>query len=328
MTNFWKDKRACVVGGAGFVGIHLVKQLLDAGAIVTVLDNLSRGKKNSLPIGVPLHYGDCSNEGVCRDVFKDQQYILNLAAWVAGVDYNQKNQAEMYYRNWLAQMTPLLIAHEYGIEKYLNVSSVCVYAPEFNDPCIEGNGFRGEPTRANLGYSLAKRAGERMAVWYADAGLHAVRVRPSNIFGPGDYFDERAHVIPALIKKAFEDDEIVANGTGRERREFLYVTDAARGMMAALEHSEKGAVYNLGTDGATCISISKLTHAICTVAGCPEKPIVFKHKFDSGDGVRWSIAQLARDDLNWRFKVGIEEGLEKTVEWYKNEKVATGMDFG
>lgn len=318
MTNFWKDKRVCVIGGAGFVGLHLIEMLFDAGAKVRVLDNLSRSDERPFsPDAIGFHYGDCSDEGTCRDIFKDQQYIFNLAAWVAGVDYNQKNQVEMYSRNWLTQMMPLRIAHEYGIERFLSVSSVCVYAPEFNAPCVEENGFRGEPIQANLGYSLAKRAGERMAIWYTDAGLHTVRVRPSNIFGPGDYFDERAHVIPALIRKAFGDEEIVANGTGREQREFLYVTDAAQGMMDALQFGEKGAVYNLGTDGDTRVSISELAHLICIAAGCPEKPIVFKHQFDSGDSVRWSIAQLAHYALDWGHEIGIEEGLEKTVEWYR-----------
>lgn len=330
MTDFWRDKRVCVIGGAGFVGTRLTKQLADAGASITVLDNLSRTGRgldgwtndlNQLDVAecVGFVFGDCSNEGTCRDVFKDQQYIFNLAAWVAGVDYNQKNQAEMYYKNWLAQMTPLRIAHEYGVERYLGVSSVCVYAPAFNAPCKEENGFLGEPVQANLGYSLAKRAGERMAIWYAEAGLHTVRVRPSNIFGPGDYFDERAHVIPALIKKAFEDVSIVVNGTGHERREFLYVTDAARGMMAALEHGEKGAVYNLGTDGKTCISISKLIRMIRVAVGCPKKPIIFSQQFDSGDNARWSIAELAHKDLDWQHEIGIEEGLKRTVEWYKED---------
>jgi nucleoside-diphosphate-sugar epimerase len=133
----------------------------------------------------------------------------------------------MLEKNLLTQMTPLRIAHEYGVKRYLNVSSVCVYAPGYNSPAVEENGFEGRPTKANEAYSLSKRISEKLAIWYANAGLHTVRVRPTNVFGPGDWFDGRAHVIPALIKKALENDMIEVNGTGREVREFIYVDDVA-----------------------------------------------------------------------------------------------------
>lgn len=313
--NFWRDKQCLVIGGAGFIGKHLVQRLLKSGAQVKVLDDLSRGNRGEL---TELVYGDCSDEGICRDAMKDQQYVFNLAAWVAGVDYNQRHQSEMYMKNWMAQMTPMRIAAEYQIERYLSVSSVCVYAPGFNAPCVEKFGFKGEPTRANLGYALAKRAGERMAIWYAEEGLHTVRVRPSNVYGPGDWFDERAHVIPALIRKTIENDKIVVNGTGRERREFLYVTDAARGMMNALQFGRAGDGYNLGTDAHTSVSIAELARLIRIDVGVPGKPIVFERRFDSGDSMRWSNASKAHLELRWRHEVEIEEGLQKTVEWYKN----------
>jgi GDP-L-fucose synthase len=317
MTNFYKDKRVLVIGGAGFIGSHLVRQLIDRGAYVYVLDNLSRGKRGNLPAlyeerRFGFAYGDCSDEGTCRDAFKDQDYIFNLAAHVAGVDYNQSHHFEMYFKNSRAQLIPLRVANEYGIEKYLNVSSVCVYAPGHNSPAVEENGLIGTPTAANIGYSLAKRMGEYAAIW---SNIPVVRVRPSNVFGPLDYFDERAHVIPALIKKCIEDDKIVVNGTGKEIREFIYVDDVAAGMIAALEHGQAGEVYNLGTNGQTAVAIADLASMIRDLAGM-EQPIVFQQQFDSGDDARWSSGDRAWQGLGWEGKTELHEGLRKTIEWY------------
>jgi GDP-L-fucose synthase len=319
MTDFYKDKRALVIGGAGFIGSHLVKQLLERGACVCVLDNLSRGKRGNLPAlyeerRFGFAYGDCSDEGTCRDAFKDVDYIFNLAAHVAGVDYNQSRHFEMFSKNLATQLTPLRIANEYGIEKYLNVSSVCVYAPRYNSPAIEENGLIGTPTAANIGYSLSKRMGEYLAIW---SQIPVVRVRPSNVYGPLDYFDERAHVIPALIKKCIEDDKIIVNGTGQEVREFIYVDDVAAGMIAALEHGQGGEVYNLGTDGLTAVSIGDLILTLRELTGMEHKPIEFKQQFDSGDDTRCSNCIKAWRDLKWRSQTELREGLKKIVEWYK-----------
>jgi nucleoside-diphosphate-sugar epimerase len=328
MLNFYKNKRVLVIGGAGFIGSHLVKQLLERGAYVYVLDDLSRGTiDNFVDLGIEakfhiadpeMHttgffYGDCSDEGTCRDALKNIDYIFNLAAHVAGVDYNQSHHFEMFSKNLAAQLMPLRVANEYGIEKYLNVSSVCVYAPGHNSPAVEENGLIGTPTAANIGYSLAKRMGEYAAIW---SQIPVVRVRPSNVFGPLDYFDERAHVIPALIKKCIEDDRIVVNGTGKEIREFIYVDDVAAGMIAAMEHGQAGEVYNLGTNGQTAVSIADLVLTLRELTGMVHKLIVFQQQFDSGDNERWSNCFKAKRDLEWKSETVLNKGLRKTIEWY------------
>jgi nucleoside-diphosphate-sugar epimerase len=319
MTTWYKDKNILVLGGAGFIGASLVRQLLDAGAIVRVVDNHSRGKNRIK--GVRYIYGDVSNEGTCRDTFRHADCIFNLAATVAGVIYNQQNHAKMFVENLAVQATPLKVAAEYGVPYYLHVSSVCVYAPGHNAPCLEENGFLGEPVGANAGYSWAKRMGERLAMWYAqEQDLHVIRVRPSNVFGPRDYFDDLAHVIPALIKKALDDDTIVVNGTGHERREFVYVDDVAMGMMAALERGAPGDVYNLGTNGQTCVEIRRLLLMIQELTGTQHKSVEFSSRYDAGDDERWSDAVRANCDLGWYPRVGLEEGLKRTVEWYANHR--------
>lgn len=309
----WNGKRVVVTGGAGMIGGELVRLLLDAGASVVVLDNFSRGNRRI--DGAEYAYGDAGNEGVCRDVLKGADAVFNLAAEVAGVEFNQSHQFWMFWRNIRVLMMPLRIAAEYGVKRFLQTSSVCIYAPEYNHPCREENGLIGVPTKENRGYSLAKRMGEYMAKWCAEEGLHTVIVRPSNVYGPYDYFDERAHVIPALIRKTVEDEEIIVNGSGKERREFIYSTDVAHGMMAALARGRPGQVYNLGTDGHTCVSIKELAEMIRRIVGV-DKPIVFKRMFSGGDEARWSDCTKAYEELGWRASIGLEEGLRRVVRWY------------
>jgi GDP-L-fucose synthase len=313
--GFWAGEKVVVTGGAGFVGSHLVALLLDAGARVTVVDDFSRGNTRF----TQASYFKADVGGPRASVFYEGAFaVFNLAALVAGVIYNQKNHLEMYGQNMRLLTAPLLAAQKAGAQRFLQISSVCVYAPEHLAPCQEAYGRAGEPTLANVGYSLAKRMGERAALWSTIP--HVSIVRPSNIYGPRDYFDERAHVVPALIKKAMHDPSIVVNGTGDEYREFLYVEDAARGMMHALEHGQHGEAYNLGTHGDTCVPIRILTEMIQAAIGEGRKPVVFSADHDAGDNKRYSDCSKIHA-LGWKHQVGLEEGLAKTVEWYEGQQV-------
>ena len=312
--TFWQDKKVVVTGGCGFVGSHLVPLLVEQGAQVLVVDDMRRGR-NLPPKGVTVLRLDAGDPRALAKPFTGAHAVFNLAAHVAGVIYNQHNHLEMYRENERLQVAPVLAAEQAGVERFLQVSSVCVYAPEYNHPAIEGFGHMDEPVRANNGYSWAKRMGEKAAWWSKIP--HVVTVRPSNLYGPRDYFDERAHVIPALIKKALHDDVITVNGTGHEQREFLYVEDAARGMLAALEDGIRQGAYNLGTDGATCVSIRDLMDMIQVVCGT-DKPVTYASDHDPGDPARWSSAKNIATDTGWRHRVHLLEGLKNTVEWYRS----------
>ena len=135
--------------------------------------------------------------------------------------------------------------------------------------------------------------------------------------------DERAHVVPALIRKCVEQDTIYVLGTGRERREFIYVKDVVRGMLAALESGKAGRAYNLGTGGATSISILELLLNLKRLLGVPDKPHQFYHAHDPGDDERWSDASRAGIELGWEYRVGLDEGLRRTVECYKETLTST-----
>ena len=318
MSDFWDGKRVVVTGGAGMVGSQLTAQLLMAGAEVTVLDDFSRGQTRHPSAQYVV--GDAGREGTCRDVFKSIFAVFNLAAAVAGVEFNQRHQSYMFESNLRLLQTPLKIAAEYGVERFLQTSSVCIYSPQQNHPCREEFGFSGNPTVANEGYSLAKRMGEKLAEWYAEeTGIGAVIVRPSNIYGPRDYFDERAHVIPAFIRKCLNDDEIVVNGSGNEEREFIFTTDVARGMMAAVEHGKPGAAYNLGTQGATCTTIRNLLVLIQNLTNSIDKPVRWTSAFDGGDSKRWSDCRRANEELDWHHEVTLDDGLKQLVDWYVRE---------
>ena len=320
MTSFYNGKQVLILGGAGFLASHLEPKLLEAGANAYLADNFSRGRKRD----------DCINADV-SDVpemrmiisYYKPDIIFNLAAWVAGVIYNQKNHGEMFTKNLAVQSAPLQVAAELGVERFVQVSSACVYSPEHNHPAIECNGHKGEPVAANIGYSLAKRMGERLAVWaHQELDLHTVIVRPSNLVGERDYFDERAHVVPALIRKCYEQDPIQFYGTGEEVREFLYAGDCADGLMAAGEHGRAGEAYNLGTGGASAVTIRRLFDIILelTLADISHKKIqIIEQDHDAGDPARWSCERRASEDLGWCAETTLIEMLERTVKWYNEQ---------
>ena len=316
MSNFYSGRRVIVTGGAGFAGSHLVEALILRGAQVIVLDDFSRGREYI--DGAFYTKCDVGDYLACFNGFKKADIVFNLAATVAGVLYNQNHHLEMFDSNLRLLTAPVIAARDMGIPYFLQVSSVCVYAPEWVSGSVEEFGRAGEPVDANAGYSWSKRMGERVALW---GGLpHVVVVRPSNLYGPRDYFDDKAHVIPALIRKAITDDEIRVHGTGLEMREFLYVEDVAEGMIAALEHGSNGGIYNLGTHSRTVISIANLIAMIQDITNTKHKQVTFIGG-NAGDSARWSDCVKAETELKWRAKTDLREGLTKTVEWYFDSTV-------
>lgn len=316
MSNYWWGKHACITGGAGLVGSMLVQLLLDAGARVIVLDDLSRGTTQIESKHARYVVGDAGDKQMCAKWFVGADAVFNLAAYVAGIGYNRTHNNEMFLNNIRLQVAPVMAAAEVGVPRFLQTSSVCIYAEDRQNPCRESD-IGGEPNAANAGYAWAKRMGEHAAGW---AGLkHGVIVRPANIYGVRDYFDERSHVIPALIKKCLSaQDEIRVNGTGAEVREFLYVTDAARGMLVALENGDAGGVYNIGTDGANSCTIAELAYTLRGILGV-DKPI----KFSGGDG--GDSRRIVNGDrlaaLGWKAEMPLKIGLETVCDWYKEAVV-------
>jgi nucleoside-diphosphate-sugar epimerase len=214
----------------------------------------------------------------------------------------------------------VLAARRQETPYFCQVSSSCVYPAERNHPGLEEYGLMGEPEAANYGYAMAKRLGEIAA---NEWGQTAIIVRPSNAYGKADHYDDRAHVIPALIRKCHEDDVVVVMGTGDEVREFIYSDDVAAGMMAAVQYGQDGweHTFNIGTNGETRVSIGELVKLIMDVMGI-SKRIVFKVDRVLGDKARWTSGFLAKQQLHWEYSVGLREGLERTIEDYRQRFVS------
>lgn len=313
---FWRGKRAVVTGGRGMVGSFLVDLLLDAGTNVTVMDTGERGHNHNPGARyVDTRMSDVRQTSNCGAWFRNTDVVFNLAAAVGGVYHNLAHQAEQYAENMAMQTAPVLAAVQMDIPVFLQVSSVCVYASGYNSPAKEENGHEGEPEPANAGYAWAKRMGERMCHWaFAPTQTRYVIVRPTNIYGPRDYFDDRAHVIPALIRKFATLDHVQVFG-GPQTREFIFAPDVARGMMAVAERGLRGEVYNLGTNGQTTTTISHLAETIQHATGSAAS-VEFVTTQPTGDQHRRTDATKVWG-LGWRHSIGIDEGINRTVEWYQ-----------
>jgi len=314
MTDFYKDKKVVVTGGAGFLGKHLIDQLLEREAnVVVVIDDFSRGKNRVQ--GAEYFLPICANK-----VFEQADMVFNLAARVAGVEFNQKNHYNMFTENIKINLRYIQLAQQYNISRFLQVSSVCVYPDEQTNPCDDYKEIVGNPNQANDGYAWSKRMGESLVKWSSIPFV--VIARPSNLFGPLDYFDDKtSHVIPSLIKKVLSGKEFDVFGTGNEIREFIYVKDAADGLVHLMEHGLNREAYNLGTNGRTQISIKELLQLIQSVIDV-DSHYVFSTKVDSGDSIRWSNCDKI-ESTGWKYKTGLDIGLRSTIEWYLKHEQTT-----
>lgn len=316
MSQFWGRKKIIVTGGAGMVGSYLCPMLRDAGATVVVLDDFSKGR-NKME-GVSYIEADAGEIDTCQRVFDGAFVVFNLAASVGGVYFNLNNQASQFYENLRLQTVPVLAIAQMSPSvrprRFLQVSSVCVYSKGYNAPAKEAFGHFGEPEPANAGYAWAKRMGEKVTAW-ALQNIHYSVVRPTNMYGERDYFDERAHVIPALIGKFTENQDKAVIFGGKQSREFLHAEDGARAMMFVAQHGGHDQVYNVGTGSETRVTIADLASVISILTGSNAK-IEYDAMAGAGDAHRSTdVSKL--ESLGWKHKIPLEDGLDCVVKWYQ-----------
>lgn len=300
--DFWQGKWVAVTGGRGFVGSHVVDLLRRRGAQA-----------------LPISRQDANLESLeeCRRICGAQDIVIHMAARVGGVGYNSKHPALLFRENMRPTSNMIQAAQEAGVERFVLVSSACVYSNECSFPTPEEQGFLGAPEESNIGYGWAKRMAE-FETWAAhrEFGLKAAIVRPYNIYGPRDHFDpEVSHVIPALIRKALETKEVLRVwGNGQQTRSFLYVEDAARGILEAAEHYAVCDPVNLGSDSE--IAIGELVRKIVDLSGCRAR-IEFDSGAITGQERRKCDISKALREFGFKAKVSIDEGLRRTIEWYR-----------
>lgn len=320
--SFWKDKKVLVAGGAGFIGSHLVEMLVDKKAEVAVVDSLGKDSLKNLrkvKDKVRIIKRDLKNLKEARESCEGQEIVLNLAAKVGGIEYNRLHPGEIFRDNVLINTNVLEAAREAKVERFLVVSSACVYRRHCTIPTPESEGFEGVPEPTNEGYGWAKRMAEIQGKLYAqEFGMKIGVVRPYNAYGPRDHFDpKRSHVIPALIKRVFDgEDPLIVWGSGNQSRAFLYVSDFARGLFLAIEKYPQPDPVNIGTDEE--VKIKDLVELIVELSGGNPK-IVFDTSRPEGQPRRNCDTRKAKEKIGFEAQIKLREGLKKTIEWYKDE---------
>jgi GDP-L-fucose synthase len=320
MTN-WHDKKVLVTGGAGFIGSHLVERLLAEGTQVIVADK--RPKKEASKLGpnikrIEYMTADLLTLSECEKACEDIEVIFNLAARVGGVKYNMAHPGTMFTENALINTNMLEAARRKEVEKFLCMSSACVYPRYCSIPTPEEEGFKDEPEQTNRGYGWAKRIAEVQAKAYAEEfDMKIAIVRPYNAYGPRDHFNtETGHVIAALIKKVFDDmNPLVIWGDGTQTRCFVYVTDIVRGLLLATEKYAVADPLNIGTDEE--VKIKDLAEMIVRISGAKTK-IVFDTTKPAGQPRRKADTRKAKEKIGYTAEVSLQEGLKKTIDWYRD----------
>lgn len=309
MTDFWKNKRVCVTGGAGFLGSFILEKLAERGAKDVFVPRIE-------DYDLTLE----QDQGRMLDDARPDM-IIHLAALAGGIGANRARPAEFFYKNLMMGVPLMHKAWEKGVDKFVAIGTICAY-PKFTPiPFREENLWEGYPEETNAPYGLAKKMLLVQSQAYREQyGFNSIYLLPVNLYGPRDNFNlETSHVIPALIRKCVEaqqrgDDQIVVWGTGFPTREFLYAGDAAEGILLAAENYDGSEPVNLGSGME--ISIKDLVELIVTLTGFEGKIIWDKTKPD-GQPRRALDVKRARDLFGFEAQTPFEEGLRNTIEYFK-----------
>ncbi|MGF1478898.1 MAG: GDP-L-fucose synthase family protein [Cyanophyceae cyanobacterium] len=305
----WRSKRILVTGGAGFLGRQVVNQLVEAGA--------TREK-----ITVPRSR-DCDLRILadCRQAVAEQDVVVHLAAHVGGIGLNQEKPAELFYDNLMMGAQLIHAAYEAGVEKFVCVGTICAY-PKFTPvPFKEDDLWNGYPEETNAPYGIAKKALlVQLQAYKQQYGFNGIYLLPVNLYGPEDNFDPgSSHVIPALIRKVHEaqrqgDPKLPVWGDGSPTREFLYSTDAARGIVIAAQKYDEPEPVNLGTNHE--ISIRELVELICELMEF-DGEIVWETDKPNGQPRRCLDTQRAKAAFGFVAQTEFKQGLKNTIDWYR-----------
>ncbi len=311
----WPSQRVVVTGGAGFLGSFVVEALRARGARDIVVP---RSKDY-----------DLVRMDAVRALYRDARpsLVLHLAARVGGIGANQENPGRFFYENLMMGVQLLEVGREVGLGKLVALGTICAYPKHCPVPFREEDIWNGYPEETNAPYGLAKKMLLVQSQAYRQQyGFNSVVLFPVNLYGPRDNFDpQSSHVIPALIRKCVEAREkgerrIVVWGTGEASREFLHARDAAEGIVAAAERYDRSEPVNLGAGFE--IKIRELVPLIARLCRF-EGEIAWDRSRPDGQPRRMLDTSRALRELGWKARIGFEEGLRETVEWFETNRGAT-----
>lgn len=311
--RFFKDRKILLTGGNGFLGQWVLKELLKKGALRKNIE-IPSSKTNNLLLIQNI-----------KKMVKGKDMVIHLAALVGGIGFNRENPGRMVYENLVMGTHLIEEARKAGVSKFVSLGTVCCYPKFTNVPFKEEDLWNGYPEETNAPYGLAKKMQLVQSQAYRQQyGFNSIFLLPVNLYGPGDNFDPKSsHVIPALIKKFFDakqngEKKVVVWGTGKATREFLYVEDAARAIVLAAEKYNKSDPVNIGAGFE--ISIKELVEKIAKIMDYKGKIAWDKTKPD-GQPRRCLDVSKAKKYFGFIATTKFDEGLKKTVEWYRNNSL-------
>jgi GDP-L-fucose synthase len=311
-NNFWSDKRVCITGGSGFLGSFVVEKLQARGA-KDIFVPRQRDYDLVEPTAVQRMLDD-SNPDI----------IIHIAALAGGIGVNRERPAEFFYQNLMMGVPLMHLAYQHGVGKFVAIGTICSYPENPPLPFKEENLWDGYPEATNAPYGLAKKMLLVQAQAYREQyGFNAVYLLPVNLYGPRDNFDlHSSHVIPALIRKFIAAQEMGVTsvalwGDGSPTREFLYVEDAAEGILLAAETFNGGQPVNLGS--GTEISIKELAEMIGRLTSY-QGEFTWDTSKPNGQPRRALDVQRAKEYFGFEAQMPFEEGLRRTIDWYKQHR--------
>lgn len=308
-TRYWADKKILVTGGAGFLGSYIVDKLIKEKGV------------NPRDIRIPRSRDmDLRKWENCVEAVNGMDVVIHLAARVGGIGFNRKYPGTLFYDNAIMGIQLMEAARLEGVEKFVAIGTVCAYPKYTPVPFKEEDVWNGYPEETNAPYGIAKKILLVQAQAYKKQyGFNTIYLLLVNLHGPRDnFYPEQSHVIPALIKKMVDaklegKNEVVVWGTGNPSREFLYVEDAADGILLATEKYNKADPVNLGTGKE--ITIKDLVSLIIELTKYEGK-ILWDTSKPDGQPRRCLDTSKAKKEFGFEAKTNLKEGLRKTIEWY------------
>jgi len=305
--------RMLITGGAGFIGSEFVRQAVRKGNQVAVVDKLTYAgdleRLSEVRKDITFYKADISNQEFIEHIFdqEDPEVVVHFAA-ESHVDRSLLDPYPFISSNVLGTQVLLEVSKTKGVELFVNMSTDEVYG----DLGKEGSFREDSPLKPNSPYSTTKASADMLGrAYYRSFGLPVITIRASNNYGPWQYPEK---FVPVIILKALRDEKIPVYGDGTNVREWLYVTDCAEGIMAAIDRGKAGEIYNIGSkEEKQNIEVAK---AILKLLGKGEELIEFV-KDRPGHDFRYSLdTTKAKRELGWEAKSSFDEGIKKTVEWY------------